>query len=187
MPASDGPQFNARIAERTARRQIQLSSSDMATLQSQISGLKTQLASAQQQLKSAQDLIAILDANDTATTQSLNTISTTTGSLAGRVSAVEANKLNRILLPDWTVEIAKTTQAALLAGNRTYTLNLAATLGVKAGDPIFVSPKAAVPAGYLVGAASAPVANQLQVQISNPLIAVGGSMSIVLSVYTLRP
>lgn len=133
-----------------------------------------------QELAAAKALLAILDVNDTAAQASLTL-------LTNKVAALDANKLNRVLLPDWNVVVAQGLLSVLAAGARTYTLNVAAGLGVKAGDPIFVSPKAAVPAGYIVGAASAPAANQLQVQILNPLLNIGASASILLSVYTLRP
>lgn len=104
-----------------------------------------------------------------------------------RLGAIEASYLKRFMLPDWTVVIAQGVTLALAAGNRTYALTLAASFGVKAGAPIFATPKGSVAAGYIVGAASAPADNRLEIQIGNPLIAIGGSMSIVLSVFTLRP
>lgn len=187
-------QFSVAQVEKRVRQQSALADSDKTAMLQQIGTL-------QQGLAAANSLLNILNTNDTAMNGSLNTIANALGLLTGRVTAEEgltttfaqqiaaldANKLNRVALPDWTVVIANGLTVALAAGNRTYTLSLAASLGIKAGDPIFVSPKAAVPAGYLVGAASAPANNQLQVQIGNPLIAIGGSMSIVLSVFTLRP
>lgn len=140
----------------------------------------SEIVDLRQQLADAKALLAILDGNDTAAQASLTL-------LTNKVAALDANKLNRVLLPDWNVVVAQGLLSILAAGARTYTLNVAAGLGVKAGDPIFVSPKAAVPAGYIVGAASAPAANQLQVQILNPLLNIGASASILLSVYTLRP
>lgn len=170
---AENKSIDAKLAFRQALRVGKSLSGDDAALDAKIAALNKTMAD-------AQSLLAILNANDTAATASLNTITQ-------QLAALDANKLNRLLLPDWNVVVASNLLSILAAGNRTYTLTLAASYGVKAGDPIFVSPKTAVPAGYLVGAASAPAANQLQVQISNPLIAVGGSMSINLAVFTLRP
>lgn len=54
------------------------------------------------------------------------------------------------------------------------------------GDDIYVSPSAAVPAGFLVGNASAVSTTQLQIQVLNPLLAIGASQTITLKVFTIR-
>lgn len=182
----------------------------MATTPEQWSARGAYLAAVRQLLSSAATIpnlaaltsrVVTLEANDAAMIGSVNSIASSLGALAGRVSTEEgkstamsgqistldANMLKRVALPDWNVVIASGLLVTLAAGNRTYTVAVPASYAVKAGDPIFVSPKAAVLAGYIVGAASAPADNQLQVQIGNPLIAIGANVSILLSVFTIRP
>lgn len=197
----DSTQFTTRLAERTARRvassvggdvqsQLDTLRTSMQNASGQIAGLQGQMGAAGTTITNLTNWLTMLDQEADATASGLTTLSSEVGSDRSRIAAVEAreaNYLKRFMLPDWNVVIAQNLTIALSLGARTYTINLAASYGVKAGDPIFVSPKAAVLAGYLVGAASAPAANQLQVQILNPLIAIGGSASIPLSVFTLRP
>lgn len=170
-----------RLKRRSRRLQNSQQNKD-----AQLVTMAEQLATAQQALAAMQATLSTAEGLISGLHDRLTLEESLTASDAIRLQAIEVNYLKRILLPDWSVEISRGL-AALQPGNRNYTLTLAAALGVKAGDPIFVSPKTAVPAGYLVGAASAPAANQLQVQISNPLVAVGGTMTIVLWLYTLRP
>lgn len=171
-------QVDREVRRRAAR--LSQTSADMLAQAQQIDILKAQLASAIQLAKDQQAAMTALQGRLTVEEQA-------TANDATRLIAIEANYLKRFMLPDWNVVIAQGLALALAAGNRTYTLTLAASFGVKAGAPIFATPKGAVPAGYLVGAASAPADNTLNIQIGNPLIAIGGSMSLLLSVFTLRP
>lgn len=95
-------------------------------------------------------------------------------SLDARLDTIEANYLKRVALPDWPITISAG-GIALSLGARTYNQTISAGLGVQPGDDIYVSPSAAVPAGFLVGNASAVSTTQLQIQVLNPLLAIGAS------------
>lgn len=181
--------LNAQDSEDIIRlkRRARSMSQRVDTKDSQIQALRDAMSAAQQTIIQQNQTIQSQAAAMTALQQRLDVEEAATNNDAIRLGAIEASYLKRFMLPDWTVVIAQNVTVALLAGNKTYVLTLAASYGVKAGAPIFATPKGSVPTGYLVGAASAPADNRLEIQISNPLIAIGGSMSLVLSVFTLRP
>lgn len=201
MATNDQAYREAMRAMRNAASMISDVETRFAAMTAAMDAFSSRMGTDEAAMASALSRLGILEGNDAAAIASMNAIAAAMSTLTGRVSseetmtathtsqiaALNANKLNRLILPDWNVVIANGLLSILAAGARTYTVNLSASLGIKAGDPIFVSPKIAVPLGYLVGAASAPADNSLQVQILNPLLNIGASFSINLTVFTLRP
>ena len=82
------------------------------------------------------------------------------------------------------VTIAESAVVAIAAGVRKVTIT--GVTGIVAGDRVMLSPIAATPAGYAIADVVATATGTLQVTLTVPLIALGGSYSIVCKVAVFR-
>lgn len=79
-----------------------------------------------------------------------------------------------------SVNLAETATIAITAGFRTLSFIVA---GVAVGDVIQASPVAALPAGYAIHSAWVSPAGTVNIRLSVPLIALGGSYSIPVKIW----
>lgn len=96
-------------------------------------------------------------------------------------NVISTTGLRTLAMPN--VVVAETALVSLSAGVRNVVVTCT---GVLAGDIVTITPLSA-PAGYMVGAAVATANNQLTVQLSAPLLAVGTNYSITCKVAVHRP
>lgn len=126
--------------------------------------------------------VTVTSSTGTSTTFAVPTNPYTAGtgiSIASNV--ISTTGLRTLAMPN--VTISETALVALSAGVRNVVV---ACSGVLAGDIVTITPLTA-PAGYMVGAAVATANNQLTVQLTAPLLAIGASYSIVCKVAVHRP
>lgn len=84
-----------------------------------------------------------------------------------------------------TVSITQTATVALTAGIRRVAITVPASLGLAAGDPITLAPTKAID-GYAIHDAIAVSATSINVGISAPLLAIGGTFSIPAKLFRLN-
>ncbi len=84
-----------------------------------------------------------------------------------------------------TVTITQTATVALVAGIRRMVIAVPASLGLAAGDPIILAPTKAID-GYAIHDAIAVSGTSINVGISAPLLAIGGTFSIPAKLFRLN-
>ena len=84
-----------------------------------------------------------------------------------------------------TITITQTATVALTAGVRRVVITVPASYGLAAGDAIVLTPTRAID-GYAVHGAVAVSATSINVAVSAPLLAIGGSFSIPAKLFRLN-
>lgn len=84
-----------------------------------------------------------------------------------------------------TVAVGQTATAAIAAGPRRLTLTIPATLGVTAGDSLYLAPTQVV-AGYVLHDVVAVSSTSLSIGLTGPLLAIGASFSISCKLFRLN-
>lgn len=120
---------------------------------------------------------------DTATTTANSAAATagTANTTANTARTIAEARAIRFDLPNATVTYAA--GLAIGAGARSLEANC---VGARVGDAIFVSPTAAVPDGYGVGAAQCLAADKIRVSVVHPALALGANFTIPMKVFALR-
>lgn len=81
------------------------------------------------------------------------------------------------------VTVTQRATVAIAAGVRSVMLDLA---GVQAGDALVPLAMGALPAGYMIGGATAPQNGKVQITLQAPLLAIGATYSIPCRIIRLR-
>lgn len=183
----DGALSTAQAATQTASSAL----SDASAARTTAESANTTAATAASNASTAKTMAESADTKATTATTTANTAKSTADSAAATAGTANttANTARTIAearairfdLPDSTLTYNVT--LAVGAGARSLEANC---LGARVGDAIFVSPKAAVPDGYGVGAAQCLAADKIRVSVIHPALALGANFSIPLFVYAMR-
>lgn len=157
---------------------------DAASARTMAESSNTTAASAKAAADSATAAATTANTNATAAKTTADNAAATAGTAnttANTARSIAEARAIRVPLPNATVTYAAT--LAVGAGARSLEANC---VGARVGDAIFVSPNAAIPDGYGVGAAQCLANDKIRVSVVHPAIALGANFSIVMQVFALR-